>query len=195
MTPEEIIDRIPSRVWSHAYHEIRRAGASEEVAMARADLVRIETERSIEALAKLERVPLPPPDRRRFPAGMEAHAETYRTGWEAGRLSAIVDAVQEREQVAPPRDPEWSAPADGEIRLSSVGKLHALAAMFAEHDPACARVRYPGSGGPSPEPPDPCTCGYEVVHEILSGRLPESLSPDVRPIAGSGEAEAHDDRR
>jgi hypothetical protein len=44
------LDKVPSRVWSHVYHEFRRAGVDEQSAMARADLVRIETERTIEAL-------------------------------------------------------------------------------------------------------------------------------------------------
>lgn len=46
----EALDKVPSRAWAHAYHEFRRIGLDEANAMARADMVRIETERSIAAL-------------------------------------------------------------------------------------------------------------------------------------------------
>jgi len=46
----EALDKVPSRAWAHAYHEFRRIGLDEANAMARADVVRIETERSIAAL-------------------------------------------------------------------------------------------------------------------------------------------------
>jgi hypothetical protein len=44
--------RIPSRVWSTAYRQLRNAGVSEPDAMARADVIRIECERAIEAEAQ-----------------------------------------------------------------------------------------------------------------------------------------------
>ena len=58
----EALDKIPSRVWSHAYHELRHAGQDEQTAMARADLIRIETERSIRDILALSAAqPAPDP--------------------------------------------------------------------------------------------------------------------------------------
>ena len=57
----EALDKIPSRVWSHAYHELRHAGQDEQTAMARADLIRIETERSIRDILALTPTATPAP--------------------------------------------------------------------------------------------------------------------------------------
>jgi hypothetical protein len=36
------------------------------------------------------------------------------------------------------------------------------------HFPHCSTIQYPGSTGPDPEPPDPCTCGGPEVFAALT---------------------------
>jgi hypothetical protein len=77
-------------------------------------------------------------------------------------------------------------PSDG-LRARIEAIFPALDWRGDHHFPYCSTIRYPGSNGPDPEPPDPCTCGGPDVFAALEA-APVAPGIDVERL-GKAAAE------
>lgn len=98
-----------------------------------------------------------------------------------GTKSALIDSIIAALPTAPTAD------VLRDLRAEVEAKFPRLDWSGEHHTDDCSTIRFPGSTGPDPEPPDPCSCGVPDILAAIDARLATQPRPHVHvPVTRAG---------